>query len=344
MALPSTNITTTLVGQELGLNTHNVSTLCLSSLVNEYGFNSPDYKEQSAYFGKTPYQRQNENQTVFPKQGYPLGVFRNYDHNWITFTGNNGYKTSDSINYYSPIYMRLPIVYAKEDMSTKTPVTIAHTFDVYFNRYGNDFVHTNFVKMISDQTGYYPYFQFQINPQSPPDGGSALTVGSTAWFKVVHKSSPDRRWISGIDAISNNGDGECYIFSVVIPSDPWTNSMRYTDLTFFAYRKTGNSGIIASLNILGDLRVQNNNVNIKFEIASDSNFTTNEFLTNTSATCNANTTSPGTSVQSGSAYFDLSSAISKFSVGSTIYYRVNFNNDGWSQTYSAIVSNQPPLQ
>ena len=159
--LPNTNISTSMVSSALGVAVHNVSALCLSDRVNEYGFNSPDVKQQMAYWGKNSTERLVANQTILPIQGYPLGVFRNYDSEWLAFYTEKGMIAEGSNSPFNRIYVQLPIEFCKAEMNYKPYVDVAHTFTVYFNR-NNDFTHSSHIKMITAATAYYPYFEFSF--------------------------------------------------------------------------------------------------------------------------------------------------------------------------------------
>jgi len=339
--LPATNISTSVVSAALGVSSKNVSALCLSDRVNEYGFNSPDVKQQMAYWGKTSYDREIANQTVFPNQGYPLGVFRNYDPDWLAFYTEKGIRTPSSNSPFNRIYVQLPIEFCKGEMGYKPYVDVAHTFTVYFNR-NNVFNKGTETKMLTSATAYYPYFEFSFLPSAPPDAGATLAAGSTVYFKVVHDNSPARRWKAGIDAVANSTDAECYIFPVTVPADIYTYSKTYRDMTFIA----ANNGTIylysCGINLYGDLRVAAV-VPVTVKIGTNSDVTVNTFSVSQDCGINANTTSPGTSVFSGSANFSFRDIQSRFPYGTTLYYQINFNNQGFSGVFSTVVTHDVPL-
>ena len=346
MALPNTGISTSLVANTIGAGSNDVGTLCTHPNVNEFGFNTPDATQMSNYWGKTVQERVEQgNGYLTPGAiGYPLGVFRGYDHNWLTFKANNfGERSPDSNDYYKPLIIQFPIQFTKASMSNMPFVPVGHTFSVYFNRV-NNFTAGNGTLMpeYTNVTGAYPYMEINVSIFNPPDGGSALAENSTFYLKVVHNSSPERRWfISGETHQTASAGGDSYVFQVTVPNDPYTyviNLGTYSGI-FVEYNTTYIYNV--NVNINADLRVDTQ-VPVEVQISKSSDFSVTVFTQTGTISCLKNTTSPGTAVPSGSGLFSFPTAHQSFIVGDTVYYRVKINNGSYSTVQTGTVVNTPP--
>lgn len=334
--LPNTGITTSMVARAIGASTNDVGALCCHSNVNQFGFNSPDINQMKKYWGKTVQERiEQGNGYLTPGAiGYPLGVFRKYDHDWVTFKGDSPFKSPESDSYWKPLKVRIPIPVAAAFLLDKPAVSVQHTFDVYFNRI-NDFTHGSETQIADNITGSSPYLEININLNNPPDGGSALQENDVFYIKVVHVSSPERRWfVPGWTHLEAAAGGDYYIGSVTVPEDPYTYSL-YNGVPVAIFVENPSFALYTiSVDIYADMRTSST-VNIKAQLCKNSAFEVDVLTMSDNFSYSANTQNPGTAVLSGNALFDFTTQAKQlFNAGNTAYYRINFNNAGYGTVYS----------
>lgn len=344
-ALPSTGITTSMVAQAIGVGSNDVGTLCSHSKVNQFGFNSPDTNQMKKYWAKTAQERLEQGSGYMTPGaiGYPLGVFRNYDHDWVTFMGSNPFKSPESDDYYEPLKVRIPIPVAAAFLADKPSVSVNHTFDIYFNR-TNDF--TGSETQIGDNvTGSSPYLEINIDIFDPPDGGDALEENEKFYIKVVHVSSPARRWyVPGWTHTEAAAGGDYYIGEITVPEDPYTYSIYNGTITATFIENANVAVYTLDVPIYADMRTAGT-VNIKAQLCKNDAFETDVLTMTDDFAYAANTESPGTAVLSGNAHFDFTTQAKQlFNAGNTVYYRINFNNAGYGTVYSKEVLLNPPQE
>ncbi|WP_321425007.1 hypothetical protein [uncultured Bacteroides sp.] len=328
MILPNTGITTSLVSSTIGQASNQVSTLCLSDKVNMYGFNSPDYLEQDKFFGKNPTERNVINQGV-SKVGYPLGVFRGYDHNFVTFRNDEPYLDNTLSQFDGTIYVNLPII----PMGGTDITSTDHTFAVYFNRI-NDFTHTSHVAVnLGNNLGSYPNWYFTINVNNPPDGGAPLTPGSVVYFKIVHLSSPSRKWV-GDDSIT---------FPITLPVNPYSNIV-YPNVYCFSSYISGTYYFGANIDIMSDTQA-NGIYTVFLECSTNSGFL-NPVGGSVDIAYSDNKGNGGTPEDNGNGAINFSSSAinHQFSVGQTVYWHWHpAGTSSWQDLPTTTVTNTMPI-
>lgn len=210
MALPTTNITTTMVRNAIGAATNNVGELVTSPLVNNVGFNSPDNIQNNLFWGKTRAKRQ-------AMSAYPLGAFRGYDHDWVAFRLIESLG-SPSADIDTQVNISVPIGFAFPNLENKPSVSVSHSFTVEWSRTNN------FGQVAGDiifNGNASNTIDFDFLASNPPDGGAALSEGGTFYVKVNHLSSPARRWwIEGLNPLAAASGGDSYIIEGVVPHIP----------------------------------------------------------------------------------------------------------------------------
>lgn len=134
--LPSTNITTTMVGNELGISSRDIGTLCTSQRINRYSkykpIKAPGFLDRNSDWGKGPDRNYSLNVPKFKLTDNTFTEFITY----IRPTGgeNSPYRLGDFTKYKhdarKPFEIKFPeyIIFGKEDEKalvtlTKTEIT-----------------------------------------------------------------------------------------------------------------------------------------------------------------------------------------------------------------------------
>lgn len=174
MALPTSNISVSLVKNTLGESATTVSGLVTSPKVNRWGFNSPNIAQQNKYW-----------QVYNPPAPHELGCFRGYDHYWRCY-GIKEIITDDSFNNCQSGYITFSTGYFP---SWSTPVSgITYSFDVYFSRTGYNYIYMG-TYSITDSGS----FQIYIDVTNAPDGQPISTM-TDFYIKIKAKDTTSRRW------------------------------------------------------------------------------------------------------------------------------------------------------
>lgn len=347
MALPNTGISITQIATAIGEASNDLGTLFCSDKVNEYGFNCPDSQVQNTIWGMPSTERiklSPNNINFTPIAGYPMGyhqgAFRGYDHSWkvYTFEAFGGVGNE----YYNPITFTLGIktVLLKLESLPEPSPAVDHVFKVEFGRATTDFSQGTATVIYASLNVNYPSYSFQINANNPPDFATkgTLAIGQTFYIKLSHTSSPERRWVDP-DVVTE-------IFSFVVPNTAYTNAKNLSNLNVVAVEQTTPT-VYKNVNMSADLNADfgvAGSVTVKYEIATDSAFTTNYYASSTTVPVPKNVSNPGTPTLVDNIVMDFTDSpiFQQVAPGNTIYCRFLLN--GVSQgVREAIVLDSVPL-
>ncbi len=345
-ALPLSEISTSLVASAISEASNDVGTLFCSTKVNPFGFNIPfSSNMQTLLFGMSAANRAklspaHPDYVVNPsyRGGYHLGAFRGYDHTWKAYTGSIR-DTLDGSEYTEPVTVRINIIPAGamlEDFPEPVPA-IDHVFKIEYARTLADFTHSTSVVLEASKTINYPYYEFDINPLTPPDFSTngKLNVGDTFYIKVTHLSSPERRW----------WNFESQTMGFVVPNTAYTETITLENEVIRAIKQT--TPVVANdyfivCDLYADLNTPKTVV-IKVQMSLTSDFTTDVY-TKTESQYIARNTTPGTQTLVGSLMFDYNATDikNKTSVGQTVYGKL-FIDDVLQLNFSTTVQSTMPL-
>ena len=333
MALPLTNIYMSNVQNIIGDGGGDVGDTLLSENVNQFGFNSPDSFQMLHFWGKSSAER------AASPIGYPLGAFRGYDHDWLTFKAGDAERVSIE-DYYTDFIVRFYIGFAQPFLASKPFVNVYHSFQVEFSRI-NNFSQGGAV-ILNTTIATYPYLEASFSPANPPDGGAALAEGATFYIRVLHNGSEIRRWwIQGETAAVAALGGDDYIFPFTVPYDPYTYGVGIHNPTAIAADDGSVELYQVTIGVVSDTRIPGT-VPCSVQVANNASFLQSSVIT-IDISYQANST-PGTAQVNGSAVFNFTSAqADKLAYGGTMYWRWNFNNTGYSSTQQTAISNVVPL-
>lgn len=337
MALPSTGITTTLVGQTLGTSSRDVGTLFLHPNVNEWGFNCPGINNMKAVWGKPASERQklspnDPNYTpvfgVIP--GYNLGYFRGYDHNWVAYS-----MTMTSFERCSHTAMDAIIGLERPPKLIAKPNPYPNVFidfTVEFARIVNDFDKgtATMVDSAAFALENAPY-TLTIDGKYPPDKATngILAEGATFYIKITPINVPDRRLI----------DVGPFILSAVMVED--TTPVRVLGVRdFFISAVKGDmiNSFILSATIYANYSAGVVSVNGIMSDSSDfSSLVTTDSMTDVSLTLSG-------AEYTASVTFDFTAFMAnKTIVGDTVFGKISLTN-GAQSSGSAVVGDLPPRE
>ncbi|PTN08032.1 hypothetical protein C8N47_11172 [Mangrovibacterium marinum] len=331
MALPETNITTTIVRNAIGAASSSIGDLRKSSLNNWWGFSSVQrgWADQS------------------PSSHFKLGDYRGYDHTFRCWSFEAAFQSAtewgELLSFTIGLH-KFPVWSIQDDAD--------HLFDILFKRTSNfeQGGYTVFASNVTmnNQTSY----TFTMNPSSPPDGGDAIEDGATFYLAIVHTSSPalkwdDNKWF-GTPAGQLGGNNYALI-EATTPVDLCNYYVyQYAQTASMYFASPTQRGIIGSFDIMIDVRA-NLTVYAQIEFCKSSGFDVDVQTLGPSALLIKNS-STGTYEQRTISYNGTPSTL--FGVGDTVYYRskitrVSDSNVTHSTNYtnikSLVVSNQLPL-
>lgn len=339
MALGTSNISTTLVRDEIGESTNKVSELVLSPNVNYFGFNTPGYYN-NVFWGKDVTGR------TGTSANYPLGLFRGYDHDWVTRMMGGRTRISDD-DYEATTVIQISVALAAPFLETKPDVTIDYYFTVQFSRQddfhqggGTDII-TNVPKSINSTN---ETFTVSFENDAPPDGGAALAENETFYINVIRESSPERRWyIQGEDLITSNQGGDNYVQSFTVPEDPYTYQVYISDVTMNAWMSPEQTaaGVIT---VNADVRVAGTvDVEIEMSDTDSTPFSGNVTSVTRTADYGANSISEAGTTTSYDTSYTITN-INWMTEGMTVYYRYREVGGSWSDVKSTIVQDTASQQ
>lgn len=327
MALPTTNITTTLVRNTIGESVTKVSILRNSAKNNYWGFNSAYVADK--FWGI-------KRADGIPVQ-YDLGDYRGYDHYWRCWAFDSLVNTSGYYEAGTTLLISL-INFPSWAAADGTE----HHFSIEFKR-TNDYQHGSGTFIETDRfTTGNTSFSTSFSNVSPPDGGTALEEGSTVYIRLVHLSSETRRWDENMSSISPTNENE-YIIPITIKNKGWSGDIYPYSIT--CWGSTLENQVGATIQI-GNDNSSDIWVNWRCELASDSNFTLDKTTLNGSFQADGQPTPLGGAVLSS----DNEIVTSKiYSTGQTVYckayitYASGHNYSSAQLTGSFVMSSAPPM-
>lgn len=350
MALPNTNISTTLVGQTLGTSSRDVGTLFLHPNVNEWGFNlTGGVREsiiQAQIWGVPSELRQrlspnDPNYAGTPYPGYHLGNFRGYDHDWVVYI--LGQLERAATTYEQPMDFKIFVELVDEKLLSKpTPTpSVDHILKIEFARNENQFNLGTATVISNNFIAKAPFSSFEIEPIYPPDYATngSLSEGEKFYLKITHLSSPERRWANILDVP--------VLKSFVTPSSAFTNMFEYRNFEVLAVKQitpTVETVFTIKADLYADFSTQQI-IDFTGTMSTTSGYTSNVYnLYDNRVIIQPNTT-PGTASFVKRLSFDFSSSEirNKVSVGSPVYGKI-VASTGQAYAGSTTVLNKLPLE
>lgn len=324
MALPLSEISTTLVAAEIEEVSYDVGTLFCSEKVNQFGFNTNSSWIQIVVWGMNAVNRAKLS-PLHPsyvdnpayRGGYHLGAFKGYDHTWKTYTGS---VTMTGEEYTEPLKIRINILPAAAKLEPfPEPIpAIDHTFKIEFARDAGDFGHGTATVVESSIVINYPYYEFDILTSNPPDFATngKLNIGDKFYIKATHISSPLRRWWDA---------GYVGQVEFTVPNTAYTEVTSLQNRTFIALKQTSPTvfnNYLVKVDLFADLYTPKTVV-VKSQISLSSDYTTDVYEKTESKYIARNTT-PGTQTLVASLEFDYNATNikNKTTVGQTVYGRL----------------------
>lgn len=331
MALPTTNISVTLVKNAISESTTDVGGLVTSLSVNVWGINSPDGAQQNRCWG-----------VLNQASPYQLGMFRGYDHTWRCWALEE--IAQNSSDFLDPISASLIL---RGFPGWSIADSAIHTFDILFKRTSN-FEQGGYTTLSANMTMQNLYeYQFTFSTTSPPDGGAALTAGQVVYIAVVHKSSPVRKWDDNRSATPYEyqiGTNNTWIKAITVPSDPYTYNLSiYDEQSYMTIINPSDKYLTSSLTLRIDTRTDQT-VSCESQYSKNSDFAVEVQSLSDTQVVTKNSTGGSPELRD----FTMQSAPSNyFAVGDTVYYRsrisysysdpVNYTTN-WTATKSLVVS------
>jgi len=336
-----TNISTTLVKNALSESVTNVSGLVKSINLNPWGINSPLPPQQTRCWGISP-------QTA----PYELGMFRQYDHLWRCYGTGIPALNNDNITYGGISQLNFNTAFFPS-WSTATSGVVNH-FDVFFSRNGNFLNAAYYTQIgtavtITDNGSY----GVNINPQTPPDSGSALTVDSYVYLRFKYVSGDARRW----DSRNFSNTSTCYIDSNdsnAFICKIWVGHDIYTYVTSVSIDSNGTLQIAKTAAAEQFMMVGYNGnssavtVGINVNVNNLSDFTGAKNLNWTGGVTIPAATRSGGVLTLGSATFTAVGAITptQWSIGDNFFGRVMITsvigsgtyNSAWQSGYNGVIT------
>jgi len=338
MALPNNGISISLVGTTLGTTSRKVGVLVTHENVNQFGINSPQVFQDNFFWGKTAIER------IGNIRGYQFGMFRGYRHDWVTFRFFDLALTSIN-DYYADMKMKMVLIFAAQKLENNPLVEVYHEFSAYFSR-TNNFGQSQgtLIGQANFEDKYPGEVELSINPSNPPDGGAPLAELSKIYINIVHNHSPMKRWfVFGKDAQQASAGGDSYVREMTVPEDPYTESIGYLLTPLFAKNSD------PSLTYFSVILKANTDTRLGFtapyiiQISKTSDFSSPIATSSSTIYVQPNETG-GTPSINGTADFDFTGIGNQnFSVGDDVYYRINFNNAGFSSYGTSKVLDRLPL-
>lgn len=194
--LPLNGIFPSLVANAIGIGSTNIGNIMTSNRVNIWGYDSPDAAEQSQFWG-----------VKNPQPWYTIGAFRRYKHLWRCY-GLGEIEIGGDIGNYNAGYIEFKMA-VLNSLPSEADTLIEHLFDLYIDRTGvfggdkelvaeNLLINTNQSRRINidPATGKFDVID-EVDghiESSLISVDGPLTQDSTLHFRLVHKSSPDRKW------------------------------------------------------------------------------------------------------------------------------------------------------
>lgn len=331
MALPETDITTTLIRNAIGAASNAISTLRTSNLNNWWGFSSVQrgWGDQS------------------PLSPFKMGDYRGYEHTFRCWSFEEAFQNETDWGELLSFTIGL---YSFPSWSVQDNAD--HLFDILFKR-TSDFEHGGYTVFAANVTlNNKTSYTFTMNPSSPPDGGAAIEDGHTFYLAIVHTSSPalkwdDNKWF-GIPAGQIGGNNYALI-EATTPVDLCNYYVYpYAQNALMYFASPTQRGIIGSFDVMIDVRADLT-VYAQIEFCKSSVFDVDVQTLGPSKLLIKNSAA-GTYEQRTISFSGTPSTL--FAVGDTVYYRskitsVSDSNVTHSTSYtsvkSLVVSNQPPL-
>ncbi|TLX78400.1 hypothetical protein E9993_01595 [Labilibacter sediminis] len=326
MALPTSNITTTIVKNEIGESSNSVSVLRKSPKVNYWGFSST-----LRGWGRS-------RSLAAP---YDLGDFRGYDHYWKCWSMDGIVNTSTS--YEDGCRFALDLFsfpsWAVDDNTD-------HDFSIEVKR-TNDYQHGDgmFVSTFTIFNNQYTKsFWFSPYDLDSFDGQGDLVAGSTVYIRVTHLGSDIRRWDSDENLAIESNDDE-FIFPFVVPeSVTVTPTVTIQATSAAGWYLTDSKGVSGNIEIkANDYTTTDATISWLIEFNTADDFSLNGCTVSGSVT----TTPDGVSYGSESNF----SIPGSFSLGTTIYYRARLTNLGgaggstsWNGVKSFVMDDLAPIE
>lgn len=332
MALPSTYVGIAQIRNEIGESTDkdDIGSLILSSKVNRWGFNTVG-AQQIKHWGVPA------SELAAP---YDVGAFRNYDHSWGCYTVNDGTLTGGLAIYEAG---ELTISLIRLGGVDPNPL-IGHYFDLYVSQ--NPFTTQNTGTKVWNNQPITTSRALSITP-------SDYAENSTMYVKLVHLSSPERRFDMNACEAQFNGNVvttvdkvlKTIIFNVPIGDDPYTYVWGGS-VTSGGWVVQGGGSIPDAISIPFTLyngdRVAHS-ITINVDVCSTSNFSTQINSATATVSCPRANYVNGSLVLGSATGSAAGSVVSSgFTVGSTYYKRYNVNGGAWQSAGSGIVLASPP--
>ena len=309
MALPTSNITLSMVGNAIGSGSRDLGILRTSINNNFWGF-------AKAY-------SLDKDWGANPQPPYKLGDYRGYDHYWRCWAmqgiADNSTHYEDNTRFDVRI-LNFP------DWSV--PDGTNHVLKVEFKR-SNDY-QQGAGSLIETKTLNNEYsFPIFFNNVNPPDGGAALSAGQTVYIRVTHISSEIRRW-DNRESLTPEFRTDEYVFPFVIKAKGWTNYTFLYTASISAFDVAGTKSVRARVQVKND-NPGDVTVSWQAEISTSASFDVNK------TTLNSSYQATGQPIPTGGGVLSLDSnevITNAYAVGTTLYYRTKITAVS-SGTYSS---------
>jgi hypothetical protein len=339
MALPNTGINTKLVKTAIGTTSRNVGVLVTHENVNEFGIDSPQSMQDIFFWGKSAAER------IGSLRGYQLGMFRGYRHEWVAFRFFDLALTSIN-DYYADMKMKMVLIFASQKLENKPLVEVYHEFSAYFSRTNN--FHQSQGTLIGQanfEDKYPGGVELSLNPSNPPDGGAPLAELSKFYINIVHNNSPLKRWfVFGKNAQQAADGGDSYVREMTVPENSYTESVNALLTGLFAKNTNSVMTIFEILLKVNSYTRSGFTAPYIIQVSKTSNFDT-PIATGMSTIYVQGNAIGGTPAINGTARFDFTGIGNQnFSVGDDVFYRINFNNAGFTSYGTSKVLSQLPLE
>ena len=175
-----------MVAGTIGSGVADIGSLFFLSLLNYWGFNSPDAVQQTHFWGNTN-----------PQPWFELGAFRRYDHYWRSYSLDSP-EIGGDLNNYGAGFLGFNTKTLASLTEAPERGSVPHVFDIYMNRWDINWNLSYGAVLIAENFTIYEdgRQKIDIDPLSPPDGFGPLPYNHPIYFRLVRKSSPVRRWDS----------------------------------------------------------------------------------------------------------------------------------------------------
>ena len=180
MALPTTVIDALMIRTEISETAYDAQSLVLSTLVNRWGFKSPDSAEMAKYWGVAP---------GYLTGGHSLGVFRGYDHRWRAYTWDKVVKhaSTSGSNHLIGMVLYSRVINSAISDDPSGDVNLPFRTNFYYKNSSGSWVSAGYEDWTINKVGNVTF--------SKTVEGSLGNYGSTDVRMVVQAmSTPALRW------------------------------------------------------------------------------------------------------------------------------------------------------